>query len=390
MRPYREYGLKSGLVSLVCLWLAATGFLLAAPTHAEACDIDDDLAAAAAESLRDGEAVAIGQATDSMSCELLVSGPHIRVTARRPPTPADIARANEIRARIRQGLGKYEDWRAAERDGYYDRHPDLPKQIYHFSNPANVEASYHGEPFDPLRPASFLYERTTAGYKLVGVMYVAPQRTSEADLDARVPVSVAPWHLHTNVCLPGRGRWQVPDWRRFGPTGSIATAGACMAAGGRFVPVMFGWMTHLDLHDAPQPVSALPSPPVAAAKIDGRYAGQVCYGPNPTGDPARCYRANATVHDGTLVGEWPGRDGLTVKLAGEVSTTGDVKIAMQAERPDGREVARANLSGTIQDGHLHARGTFLNGRTIALDWERQLGGSDETGGGPPKLGAGKQ
>jgi hypothetical protein len=232
--------------------MTTTGFLLAAAPRAEACNVDDDLDAAAAESLHDSDSAGIGQETTSMSCKLLVPGPHIKVTPRRTPTAADIARANEIRERIRQALGKYEDYRVAERDGYEIRFPNVPQKIYHFSNPANAAASYH-QAFDPLRPTSILYERTTAGYKLVGVMYTAPRRASEAGLDARFPISVAPWHLHTNICSPPRS-WQhrgsAIDLRRFGPTGSITTQEACTAAGGLFQPVLHGWMTHVDFYDS--------------------------------------------------------------------------------------------------------------------------------------------
>ena len=35
------------------------------------------------------------------------------------------------------------------------------------------------------------------------------------------------------------------DWTKFGLKGSIATEDACSAAGGRFHPVVFGWMVHV-------------------------------------------------------------------------------------------------------------------------------------------------
>jgi hypothetical protein len=35
------------------------------------------------------------------------------------------------------------------------------------------------------------------------------------------------------------------DWTRFGLRGSISTQEACDAAGGRFRPVIFGWMVHV-------------------------------------------------------------------------------------------------------------------------------------------------
>jgi hypothetical protein len=134
----------------------------------------------------------------------------------------------------------------------------------------------------------------------------------------------------------------------------------------------------------PQQASEVSPAPSEAAGIDGVYGGQVCYGPSPNGEPDRCYQAKATVRDGKLVGEWPGREGITVKLAGEVSTIGEVKIEMHAERTDGSQFARANLSGTIQKGHLDANGAFFNGRIVSIRWTWDLPGGDapekESGG----------
>lgn len=119
-----------------------------------------------------------------------------------------------------------------------------------------------------------------------------------------------------------------------------------------------------------QQKSAVAAPSDAAGSIDGVYAGPVCYGPSPN-DPARCYRAQATVRDGKIVGQWTGRDpGVTVKLAGEVGATGAVKIEMYAERADGIQFGRANLSGTVENGRLDARGSFRNGRVVSLNWRR--------------------
>lgn len=116
--------------------------------------------------------------------------------------------------------------------------------------------------------------------------------------------------------------------------------------------------------------SGAPAPPSAAAGIDGVYSGPVCYGPSPN-DPARCYRAEATVREGKIIGEWRGRDpGVTVKLAGDVSAVGEVRMKMHAERGDGNQFARANLSGAIQNGHLDASGFFVSGRTMSLNWQR--------------------
>lgn len=242
----------AGLAAVLLFSMAVVGFVLTAAPRAHACEVDDELDAAAEGILHDEELAGTAQATKSMSCKLLVRGPHLRVTERRTPTPADIARANEIRARIRRALGKYDDYRVAEQDGYEIRFPNVRQKLYHFSNSANAAASYH-EAFDPLRPTSLLYEKTNGSYRLVGVMYTAPQHASEANLDRRFPISVAPWHLHTNVCVPipgGQRRQTFSLDHRFGPTGSIATEEACTTAGGQFRPVIYGWMSHVDFYDS--------------------------------------------------------------------------------------------------------------------------------------------
>jgi hypothetical protein len=121
---------------------------------------------------------------------------------------------------------------------------------------------------------------------------------------------------------------------------------------------------------AQQQASGAPALPGAAGSIDGVYTGPVCYGPSPN-DRARCYQAEATVRDGKIVGEWHGRDpGVTVKLHGEVSAIGEVRIELHAERADGNQFARANLSGTVRNGRLAASGFFFNGRTTSLSWRR--------------------
>ncbi len=76
-------------------------------------------------------------------------------------------------------------------------------------------------------------------------MYTAPAKATPEKLNARVPLSVARWHLHVNICLPPRGQAQSADWTKFGPKGSISTLEECTAAGGRFFPHLFGWMVHV-------------------------------------------------------------------------------------------------------------------------------------------------
>jgi hypothetical protein len=242
---------RSGRSSILFVSLAVIGLVLTAAPRAHACEVDDETDAVAEGLLNDEGPAASSQATQSMSCKLLVPGPHLRVTVPRSPSPADIARANQIRARIRQALAKYEDYHLALKDGFEIRFPNVQQKIYHFSNRANAIYSA-GAAFDPLRPTSLLYEKDGGTYRLVGVMYTAPRHSSAADLDARFPISVAPWHLHTNFCLapPSYYKRGFRQDSRFGPNGSIATEEACAAAGGTFKPVLYGWMTHVDFYDS--------------------------------------------------------------------------------------------------------------------------------------------
>lgn len=168
---------------------------------------------------------------------------HMFMTSMRPEKPGDAERANEIVAQLRAGIEKYKDYHAALDDGFRIFLPNLPQREYHFTNYRNgfLEAFT----FDPARPTSLLYKKTATGYDLVGAMYTMPKRASEDQLDERIPLSIAMWHLHTNLCLPPLGRLRGADWTKFGLQGSIATEDACTAAGGRFHPVVFGWMVHV-------------------------------------------------------------------------------------------------------------------------------------------------
>jgi len=168
---------------------------------------------------------------------------HLHMTAMRQQTPEDLARANEIAAQLRSGIEKYRDYHVALNEGYKIFLPNLPQPEYHFTNYWN--GFLQAFAFDPARPTSLLYRKTATGYELVGAMYTMPKRAAEDQLDARVPRSVAMWHLHTNLCMPPKDRLRSADWTKFGLRGSIATQQACDAAGGRFRPSIFGWMVHV-------------------------------------------------------------------------------------------------------------------------------------------------
>lgn len=169
--------------------------------------------------------------------------PHMHMTAARPQTASDVERANEIVKELRAGIEKYRDYHVALNEGYKIFLPNVPQPEYHFTNYTNgfLEAFK----FDPARPTSLLYKKTADGYQLVGAMYTMPKRASEEQLNERVPLSVATWHLHANLCMPPRGERKTADYTKFGLRGSITTQEACAAAGGTFHPVIFGWMVHV-------------------------------------------------------------------------------------------------------------------------------------------------
>ncbi len=170
-------------------------------------------------------------------------GPHMYMTALRPSNPQDWEKAGEIAKELREAIEKYKDYHVALADGFRIFMPNLPQAEYHFTN------YYYGYlesfSFDPARPTSLLYKKTKTGYDLIGAMYTMPKRVTEEQLNERVPLSVAQWHLHTKMCMPPKEQRGHADLTRFGLQGSIVTKEACTEAGGTFYPVIFGWMVHV-------------------------------------------------------------------------------------------------------------------------------------------------
>jgi hypothetical protein len=174
--------------------------------------------------------------------------PHMTMTPYRAPVPGDSARAQQIVTQLRTSIAKYRDVNVALAEGFKPFLPNVKQDVYHFTKRGNaIKAALA---FDPAHPTSLLYKKSASGYVLVGAMYTAPYRSSLADLDARVPLSIYPWHLHTDLCIPPRD--QPARWRErqngkplFGPKGTITTQAACEAAGGTFLPHLFGWMVHV-------------------------------------------------------------------------------------------------------------------------------------------------
>jgi hypothetical protein len=187
----------------------------------------------------------MNRAVISMSSKHLDMGAHMRMSAARPLRPGDKEKADEIVKTVRQAIEKYKDYQVALQDGYQIFLPDVPQKMYHFNNDWYALEANHG--FRPEHPTSLLYEKTAGGYKLIGVMYTAPAQMTEDELNERIPLSVAQWHQHVNLCLPPRAEMQglFDSTSRFGVNGSIATREECEKAGGRFFPRLFGWMVHL-------------------------------------------------------------------------------------------------------------------------------------------------
>ena len=206
-------------------------------------------------------------------------GAHMVMTDSRPQTPQDIERARDVIDTLRRALVKYHNYRVALSEHYEIFLPTVPQDVYHFTDYATAQREYTGH-FDPAHPGSLLYVKTANGdYVLVGAMYSAPADYTYAQLDEMIPLSVAHWHAHTNICLPngvtledilrgdvGAAHLDMPGMLpvssspaapainqrlgfladgRFGFTGKIANATDCKAAGGYMLPQAFGWMVHV-------------------------------------------------------------------------------------------------------------------------------------------------
>ncbi len=170
---------------------------------------------------------------------------HMHMSELRPAQPNDQKRADDVAAAARAVMAKYSDYKVAEADGFLPFLPRLKQKMVHFTNyDYGMEAAAR---FNPEHPTSLLYEPVGNGYKLIGVMYTAPYFFTEDQLNERVPLSIAQWHVHTNLCIPPDGqRWKMllPN-AKFGLNGSISTADACKEAGGTFRDHVLGWMVHV-------------------------------------------------------------------------------------------------------------------------------------------------
>ena len=184
-------------------------------------------------------------AMHSMEDRHMDMGPHMKMTDLRAPQAGDQEKADQIVAAARKVAEKYSDYTTALADGFKIFMPDVPQKHYHFTNYSyGFEAAFR---FNPEHPTSLLYEKQADGYKLTGVMYTAPKRFSEDDLNKRIPLSIAQWHQHVNFCAPpaDRKKESAGPKAKFGLIGSIVTKEECDSNGGTFHPVIFNWMVHV-------------------------------------------------------------------------------------------------------------------------------------------------
>jgi hypothetical protein len=172
---------------------------------------------------------------------------HMQMSVRTPPRPGDDERATAVIAAAKRVLERYRDVATAERDGYRAFFPrGVVGEEVHYTN--NWKAGREKKTLDLEQPGSILYKRTGSGLVAVGVMYTAPADATPEQLDARLPLSIAVWHRHVDFCgWPNgtpRADWDGPR-ARFGIGGSIDSEAACDAAGGYWIPLVLGWMTHV-------------------------------------------------------------------------------------------------------------------------------------------------
>jgi hypothetical protein len=190
-------------------------------------------------------AVQLGNAPRAHAEDARMSG-HMLMTAPAAPQAGDQKRADAVVAAAREAMAPYRDFHKALADGYVIFLPNVPQPQYHFTkHEYGREAWRH---FDPLKPTSLLYKKTAAGgYELVGAMYTDRVDADTAELNERIPLSIARWHQHINFCKAPEGQKAAyfGPAARFGLLGSITTQEGCEAAGGEFHAHLFGWMVHV-------------------------------------------------------------------------------------------------------------------------------------------------
>jgi hypothetical protein len=188
-----------------------------------------------------------GGKTDETAVPSMKMGSHMQMSLKADAQPGDEQRAEQIVAAAKRVIARYADVDTALHDGYKPFHPTgaMGEEV-HYTNYRYARLEHEHADYE--HPGSILYKRTPGGMEAVGVMYSAAQNATREQLNAVVPLSVATWHRHVDFC---GGPSSLPVNEQFGPhakfgfRGSIHTQEACEAAQGLWIPVVFGWMTHV-------------------------------------------------------------------------------------------------------------------------------------------------
>jgi hypothetical protein len=188
-----------------------------------------------------------GGKTDDTLVPSMKMGNHMQMSFKGKPQPDDEQRAQRIVRAAHGVLAHYSDVNTALRDGYKPFAPTgkLGEEV-HYTNYRYARREQRDVDYD--QPGSILYKRTPQGMQAVGVMYIAPQDATPEQLNAVAPLSVATWHRHVDFCGGPRSLPREDLFgphAQFGPQGSIHTEEACQTAHGLWIPVVFGWMTHV-------------------------------------------------------------------------------------------------------------------------------------------------
>jgi hypothetical protein len=188
-----------------------------------------------------------GGKNDDTPVPSMKMGNHMQMSLRGQPQPGDQERAQRIVAAARSVVAHYSDVNTALEDGYKPFHPTgkMGEEVHYTNYRYNRLEQRHA---DYVHPGSILYKRTPEGMQAVGVMYTAPQDSTAEQVNAVAPLSIATWHRHVDFCGAPRSsalEERLGPHAQFGPQGSIHTEEACKEAHGLWIPVVFGWMTHV-------------------------------------------------------------------------------------------------------------------------------------------------
>ena len=189
----------------------------------------------------------ISGSSNETTVPTMVMDRHMQMSLKPERRPGDAARADSIVATARLAIERYADVSVAERDGYRAFAPTgrMGEEVHYTSIKYGGMENDHP---DWSQPGSLLYRRTPQGMRIVGVMMTAPNQAGPAELDARAPLSIATWHRHVNFCGEPKNTPKaelVAPRARFGFQGSVDSEAECLSAGGYWIPVAFGWMTHV-------------------------------------------------------------------------------------------------------------------------------------------------